>query len=57
MCSDGDVVNLSISFHYITAMEKALLYIDSRELPPSWKKEDLLGSDDEDEGDNEEVCK
>ncbi|XP_053407670.1 AT-rich interactive domain-containing protein 4B-like isoform X2 [Mercenaria mercenaria] len=35
------------------AMEKALLYIDNRELPATWNKEEMLGSDD-DEGDEEE---
>ncbi|KAH3856905.1 AT-rich interactive domain-containing protein 4A-like isoform X2 [Dreissena polymorpha] len=36
------------------AMEKALLYADNRELPLNWKREELLGSDDEDQGDDEE---
>ena len=26
-------------------MEKALLYIDNRELPPTWNKDELLGPD------------
>ena len=36
------------------ALEKALLFIDNREVPPSWDKEDLLGSDNE-EDESEEV--
>lgn len=37
------------------AMEKALLYADNRELPSTWKKEELLGSDEEEEEVEEEV--
>ena len=37
------------------AMEKALLYLDNRELPSHWKKEELLGSDDETLSDDDDV--
>ncbi|WAR19113.1 LOW QUALITY PROTEIN: ARI4B-like protein [Mya arenaria] len=36
------------------AMEKALLYADNRELPTSWKRDELLGSDDDDQDEEEE---
>ncbi|KAH9515468.1 hypothetical protein Btru_014570 [Bulinus truncatus] len=37
-----------------TAIEKALLYFDTKELPVGWNKEEMLGSDlDEDEGEEE----
>ena len=31
------------------SLEKALLFMDNREVPPSWDKESLLGSDDEED--------
>lgn len=36
-------------------MEKALLYFDCHELPQNWAKEELLGTDDDSENDDEEV--
>ena len=39
----------------ITAMEKALLYLDNRELPASWKREEMLGSDEDDADEEEDV--
>ncbi|XP_041351844.1 AT-rich interactive domain-containing protein 4B-like isoform X2 [Gigantopelta aegis] len=38
-----------------TAMEKALLYFDNRELPSQWKREELLGSDDENLSDDDDT--
>lgn len=40
----------------IAAMEKALLYVDNRELPVAWNKEEMLGSDDEEVEEEEDVC-
>ena len=40
---------------YIAAMEKALLFVDNRELPLSWNKEELLGSEDEEPEEVDEV--
>ncbi|XP_074659928.1 uncharacterized protein LOC141912547 isoform X2 [Tubulanus polymorphus] len=36
-------------------IEKALLFLDSKELPPSWIKEELLGTDSEGDDDGEEL--
>lgn len=36
--------------------EKALLYFDAKELPNNWDKDDLFGSDSEDD-DNDEVTR
>ncbi|CAG5132768.1 unnamed protein product, partial [Candidula unifasciata] len=36
-----------------TAFEKALLYYDTKELPVGWNKEEMLGSDVEDDGDED----
>ena len=36
-------------------MEKALLYIDNRELPVSWNKEDLFGADYDSDFDEDKV--
>jgi hypothetical protein len=36
-------------------MERALCFLDKRELPGSWSKEELLGSETEDAGDDEIV--
>ncbi|CAL1527631.1 unnamed protein product, partial [Lymnaea stagnalis] len=37
-----------------TAIEKALLYFDTKELPVGWDKQEMLGSDLEDDEDGEE---
>ena len=44
-----------ISYDYcVLAIEKALNFYDKKVLPPSWDKEDLLGSEYDDD-DNEEI--
>ena len=35
------------------ALEKALLYYDTREIPSSWDREELLGTDSEEEVDTD----
>jgi len=36
-------------------MEKALLYYDNQDLPPSWDHDELLGTDDDEDFNDEEV--
>lgn len=35
------------------AMEKALAYFDTRDLPSTWAREELLGEDSEDEDESD----
>lgn len=43
------------SFIFCLAFEKALLYFDSHELPLNWNREELLGSDNDDGDEGEDV--
>lgn len=40
---------------FFVAMEKALLYYDNQDLPPSWDHDELLGTDDDEDFNDEEV--
>lgn len=45
----------SYSNSLFLALERAVTYSDNQELPSNWEREELLGTDEEDFSDEEEV--